>query len=78
MKSAEKQRILAAYDRAGLVAALASRGLYVIGEFWRDRACGQPVRLDRALDEHALSDDDQPRPGARDHDPGPGGAGITT
>ena len=78
MNSAEKHRILAAYDRASLVAALASRGFYVIGEIWRDRACGRPARLGEAVETHALSADEQPRPAARDRDPGSEGAGVTT
>ncbi len=77
MNSAEKQRILAAYDRAGLVAALASRGFYVIGEVWRDRACGLPIRIEDAVKPRASSGDDQPRPAARDRDPGPKGADAT-
>lgn len=40
MDSSEKQRILTAYDRASLVALLAARGFYVIGERWRGQACG--------------------------------------
>ncbi len=78
MNSAEKHRILAAYDRAGLVAALAGRGFYVIGEVWRDRVCGRPVGPAVAVDAGAFSDDEQPRPAARDRDPGPEGAGATT
>ncbi len=68
MNSAEKQRILAAYDRAGLVAALASRGFYVIGEVWRDRVCGQLRRPVKVVEAGPFSDDDQPRPAPRDHD----------
>lgn len=45
MNSVEKQRILAAFERASLIAQLANRGFYVIGEVWRDRACGQPLRV---------------------------------
>ncbi|MDP1777725.1 MAG: hypothetical protein Q8K90_03860 [Brevundimonas sp.] len=78
MNSAEKQRILAAYDRAGLVAALASRGFYVIGEVWRDRACGCPARPGEAVEVHAFSGDDQPRPAARDRDPDAEGAVAMT
>ncbi|MDQ3124383.1 MAG: hypothetical protein M3Q74_02105 [Pseudomonadota bacterium] len=78
MNSAEKHRILAAYERAGLVAALASRGFYVIGEVWRDRACGWPPRPDEAAEPQPFWDEDQPRPAARDHDPEAEGAGTVT
>ena len=78
MNSAEKHRILAAYDRASLVAALASRGFYVIGEVWRDRACGSAARPGETVEAHAFSADEQPRPAARDRDPGSGGAAVTT
>ena len=78
MNSAEKHRILAAYDRAGLVAALASRGFYVIGEVWRDRACGWPVRPGEVVEADPFSGDDEPRPAARDHDPEAEGAGTAS
>jgi len=71
MNSAEKHRIQTAYDRAGLVAALASRGFYVIGEVWRDRICGRPIRpgVQPAID--TPPGDDQPRPAPRDCEPRP-------
>ncbi len=69
MNNVEKRRILAAYERAGLVAALASRGFYVIGEVWRDRACGWLPRRGEVVQAQAVSDDDQPRPAPRDRDP---------
>ena len=78
MNSAEKHRILAAYDRAGLVAALASRGFYVIGEVWRDRACGQLLRPIKAAEASPLSDDNQPRPAPRDRDPDAESPGTET
>lgn len=78
MNSAEKHRILAAYDRAGLVAALASRGFYVIGEVWRDRACGWSPRRGEVAEVHTFPDDDQPRPAPRDRDPEAGGLGAAT
>ncbi len=78
MNSAEKHRILAAYDRAGLVAALASRGFYVIGEVWRDRVCGQLLRPDEVVEDQAFSDDDQPRPAPRDRDPDAESPGTET
>ena len=74
MDSAEKHRIQVAYDRAGLVAALASRGFYVIGEVWRDRVCGQPTGPAEVIEAHAFSDEDQPRPAPRDRDPRSGSA----
>jgi len=77
MNSAEKHRILAAYDRAGLVAALASRGFYVIGEVWRDRICGRSAPRE-IVETEPLSVGDQPRPAARDRDPGSEGAGAPT
>lgn len=71
MNSAEKQRIQAAYDRAGLVAALASRGFYVIGEVWRDRICGRPVLPAAPPEGAAIPGDHAPRPASRDCEPGP-------
>lgn len=71
MNSAEKQRIQAAYDRAGLVAALANRGFYVIGEVWRDRICGRPVRPATPPEGHAIPGGHTPWPAARDREPGP-------
>ncbi len=78
MNGADKHRILAAYDRAGLVAALASRGFYVVGEVWRNRACGQPVRPGEVVEARTFSDDDQPRPATRDRAPEAGGPGTAT
>jgi hypothetical protein len=78
MNSVEKHRILAAYDRAGLVAALASRGFYVIGEVWRDRACGWLPRRGEVAEIHAFPDDDQPRPAPRDRAPEAGSSGAET
>ena len=70
------------FDRGGCdghsEAALASRGFYVIGEVWRDRACGSPARLGETVEAHAFFADEQPRPAARGRDPGPEGAGVTT
>ena len=77
MDSAEKQRILAAYERAVLVAGLANRGFYVIGEVWRDRVCGCLTHLDEPAALDAFSDDGQPRPGRRDSDPAPGSTDPT-
>lgn len=71
MNSAEKQRIQVAYDRAGLMAALASRGFYVIGEVWRDRICGRPVRPAPPPEDPAIPGGHAPRPASRDREPGP-------
>ena len=78
MDSAEKHRIQVAYDRASLVAALASRGFYVIGEVWRDRACGQPAGPGVVIEAHAFSGGDQPRPAPRDWNPRSGSADTAT
>jgi hypothetical protein len=41
MNRGVKQRVLAAQDRANLMAALAGRGFYVIGEMPAEESCGQ-------------------------------------
>jgi hypothetical protein len=40
MNRAGKQGLQSAQDRASLIAELASRGFYVIGEVWRDPSSG--------------------------------------
>jgi hypothetical protein len=52
MNSAGKPGIQTPFDRANLIAQLASRGFYVIGEVWRDpaREPSTDNRLNRAQD----------------------------